>query len=166
MDNEFFLFSLQKSIKSFLQENLKNISLDSFKDGVITFVTGFVPIFNFDYELNVMNDLKTLGITDVFDIDKADLSNLTKEKVVINKMLQKAKIDFSNEGIKAAAATAIGGAGSAGCYFEHLYDVPVEEIDMTFDKPFMFIIRDKNTGEVWFVGTVYEPTDYQRGFNW
>ena len=35
--------------------------------------------------------------------------------------------------------------------------VPVEEIDLTFDKPFLFIIRDKETGEVWFAGTVYEP---------
>ena len=38
-----------------------------------------------------------------------------------------------------------------------MYDVPVEEIDLTFDKPYMFIIRDKESGEVWFAGTVYEP---------
>ena len=24
----------------------------------------------------------------------------------------------------------------------------------------MFLIRDKNTKEVWFAGTVYEPTEY------
>ena len=35
--------------------------------------------------------------------------------------------------------------------------MPVEEIDLTFDKPYMFIIRDKDTGEVWFAGTVYNP---------
>jgi hypothetical protein len=33
----------------------------------------------------------------------------------------------------------------------------VEEIDMTFDKPFVFFIQDKDTGEVWFAGTVYQP---------
>ena len=38
------------------------------------------------------------------------------------------------------------------------YDVPVETIDMTFDKPYFFLIRDKVSGEVWFMGTVYEPT--------
>ena len=49
-----------------------------------------------------------------------------------------------------------GGAGG-GDPFDYLYQVPVEEIDLTFDKPYMFLIRDKENGEVWFVGTVYEP---------
>jgi len=38
-------------------------------------------------------------------------------------------------------------------------------IDLTFDKPFMFIIRDKDTQEVWFSGTVYEPTKYKEEDN-
>ena len=51
----------------------------------------------------------------------------------------------------------VGGAGDVNCSFEYDYDVPVEEIDITFDKPYMFIIRDKDNKEVWFAGTVYEP---------
>ena len=35
----------------------------------------------------------------------------------------------------------------------------IETIDLTFDRPFMYLIRDKETGEVWFAGTVYEPID-------
>jgi len=31
-----------------------------------------------------------------------------------------------------------------------------KKIDLTFDNPYMFVIRDKDTGEVWFTGTVYE----------
>ena len=64
--------------------------------------------------------------------------------------------DFSNNGIKAAAATQVGGLGAANGGFDYFYEIPVEEIDLTFDKPFMYIIRDKATGEVWFAGTVYE----------
>ena len=44
-----------------------------------------------------------------------------------------------------------------GGSFDYLYKVPVERIDLTFNKPYMFIVRDKSTGEVWFTGTVYEP---------
>ena len=44
--------------------------------------------------------------------------------------------------------------------FEYLYEVPVEHIDLTFDSPYLFLIRDVDTGEVWFTGTVYEPTEY------
>ena len=44
--------------------------------------------------------------------------------------------------------------GDVDCSLESL----VEEIDITFDQPFLYVIRDKDTGEVWFTGTVYEPT--------
>lgn len=35
--------------------------------------------------------------------------------------------------------------------------VDEEPVDITIDKPFMYVIRDKKTGEIWFAGTVYEP---------
>lgn len=38
-----------------------------------------------------------------------------------------------------------------------IYEVPIEVIDITFNKSYMFLIRDTSTGEVWFTGTVYEP---------
>ena len=132
----------------------------NFKEGVVTKINGKIPVFDFEYELNLINDLQKMGVTNIFDINKADLSNMLEgdTKQFIEKAAHKANIAFSNEGVKAAAATALGGAGSAsGPHFEHLYDVPVEEIDLTFDKQYMFIIRDKATGEGWFAGTVYEP---------
>ena len=106
-----------------------------------------------------MDDLNKLGVTDVFDSKKADLSKLSDAKgVYINHASHKANIDFSNDGIKAAAATAVGGMGSAAGGFDYLYEVPVETIDITFDKPYLYLIRDKASGEVWFTGTVYNPT--------
>lgn len=144
-----------------LINNLKPIELDSFKDGVITEVYGYIPMFKFDYELSLKKDLNKLGITNIFDSEKADLSKLTSSKALINQVTHKANIEFSNEGIKAAAAIALGGAGAGMCGFDYLYEVPVEKIDLIFDNPYMFIIRDKNSGEVWFTGTVYEPVEYQ-----
>ena len=143
-----------------LINSLKSISLDNFKDGVITEISGYVPMFHFDYELDLMADLKELGITDVFDSNKANLSNLTTEQAYINDAKHKATIEFSNDGIKAAAVTIAGGEGGASGGFEYLYEVPVEHIDLTFDSPYLFLIRDVDTGEVWFTGTVYEPTEY------
>lgn len=143
-----------------LISNLKSIELNSFKDGVITEISGYIPMFKFDYELKLVSDLNTLGIKDVFDKDKADLSNLTSDNAYISNAKHKANIEFSNEGIKAAAATSIGGAGSGSCGFNYKFDVPVEKIDLTFANPYMFIIRDKDTGEVWFTGTVYEPIEF------
>ena len=158
-----YISSADASSINTLVSNLKPIELESFKDGVITEISGYIPMFNFDYKLNLLEDLNTLGITNIFNPEKADLSNLSSEGAFIDKAEHKANIEFSNEGIKAAAATALGGKGAAGCKFDYLYDVPIEKIDLTFDNPYMFIIRDKDTGEVWFVGTVYEPVEYKRG---
>ena len=142
-----------------LIRSLKTIELSNFKEGVITTITGFIPMFDFEYDLDLVKDLKTLGITDVFN-DNADLSNITSDKAFINDVSHKSNIKFTNEGIKASAATEVGGSGGGSCGFDYNFKVPVETIDLTFDNPYMFIIRDKDSGEVWFTGTVYEPLKY------
>ena len=53
-----------------------------------------------------------------------------------------------------------GGKGGGGDY-DYFFDIPVEIIDITFDKPYMFLIRDVETGEIWFTGTVYEPKKWE-----
>ena len=137
--------------------NLKELKIENFKEGVATIIRGDIPLFKYEYELSLMEDLKKLGIEDVFDNEKADLSNMVDTKgSYIDQAIHKANIEFSNDGIKAAAATAMGGYGATSGGFEYLYTIPVEEIDLTFDKPYMYIIRDKDSGEVWFAGTVYE----------
>ena len=143
-----------------LIDGLKSIELKNFKDGVVTNITGKIPLFNYDYDLDIEEDLKKLGIKELFDGNRANLTNMLEEGVKVDafKMKHKADIDFSNEGIKAAAVTMGTGMGAGGYGFEYKWDVPVETIDMTFDRPFLFLIRDKDTGEVWFAGTVYEGT--------
>lgn len=138
-------------------DNLKDLKSENFKEGVVTKIIGNIPKFNFEYELNLKEDIKQLGITNVFEEGKANLTEICdNEEVYITDAVHKANIEFTQDGIKAAAATEFAGSG-AGILFDYLYDVPVEEIDLTFDKPFMFLIRDKKTGEIWFMGTVYEP---------
>ena len=146
--------SLNNDIKK-----LKAIKLENFTDGKVTKIVGDIPLFSYKYELQLMNDLKKLGIEDVFDAKKADLSKLSDvDGIYINHASHKANIDFSNDGIKAAAATAVGGMGAAAGGFDYLFEVPVETIDITFDKPYLYLIRDKASGEVWFTGTVYNPS--------
>ncbi len=142
--------------------NLKDIDINNFNDEVITEIVGYIPIFKFDYDLKLKEDLIKLGISDVFSLNKADLSNITNSSSVINEAKHKAYIELSNNGIKAGAATGFAAMGmSYKCGFDYKFDVPIETIDLSFDKPFLFIIRDKYSGEVWFTGTVYEPNKYK-----
>ena len=141
--------------------NLKELKAENFKEGVVTKITGYIPKFKFEYELKLKEDLEKLGIKDVFEQGKANLVEICEdEDIFINDAVHKANIEFTQDGIKAAAATMMGGAG-AGSSFDYIYDIPVEEIDLTFDKPYMFLIRDKETGEIWFMGTVYEPLSWE-----
>lgn len=162
------IMPIKQDLDSFIEEKteddiknligqLKELKLENFKDGVLTKIRGYIPKFKFDYDLNLQEDLEKLGVTDVFEAGKANLTKITDdESVFIGSVAHKATIEFTENGIKAAAATGAGGLG-AGEDFNYYFDIPIEEIDITFDKPYMFIIRDKETGETWFVGTVYEP---------
>lgn len=142
--------------------NLKSFNRsEDFEEGYITRVYGFIPKFSYEYELDLKKQLNTLGVTDVFDSEKADLSNIVDlENAYINNAVHKANIEFTQDGIKAAAATFLGGAG-AGEPFDHRLEMKVKDIDLTFDKPYMYLIRDVETGEIWFAGTVYEPLDIE-----
>lgn len=158
LDN--YINDLTTDYLNYLINSLKAIEFDNFKEGVITEISGYIPLFKFEYELKLMQDLQKLGITNVFDENKADLSNLTSSDAYITDAKHKSTIEFSNNGIKAASTTYVGGAGNIKSGFDYIYDVPVEKIDLTFDKPYMFLIRDKESNEIWFMGTVYEPYEY------
>ena len=127
----------------------------------MTKIEGSIPFFKYDYELKLRDNLQELGIKKVFSPETADLSGITKEEgAYVSDVKHKATIDFSNDGIKAAAVTSMSmyTAGLGDYEFEYLFDVPVETVDLTFNQPYMYLIRDVETGEIWFTGTVYEPS--------
>ena len=142
-------------------KNLKEIKSENFEDGIVTKINANIPVFDYEYNLDLKNDLMKMGITNVFEKDNANLSKFSKQKgTFISDVVHKSNISFSNDGIKASAVTLGGGLGDAGCNFDYLYEIPVKEIDLTFDKPYIYIIRDRESGEVWFSGSVYEPNLY------
>ena len=115
-----------------------------------------IPRFSYDYSLNdfakVLNDL---GMIDSFNPDKADFSKIIspsnqQENIYIGEAIHKTHIDFNEKGTKAAAITYFGMYKSSVNYDEKI-------IEMNFDKPFIYIIRDKETKEWLFFGVVYEP---------
>ena len=110
-----------------------------------------IPRFDFDYSIAFKDELKELGINDAFDMN-ADFSNITGDtSLFVGDAIHKADIEFSEKGVKAAAA-------SAAIMLEKAIEIDEElPISVVIDKPFMFVIRDKATGEVWFTGAVYEP---------
>jgi len=109
-----------------------------------------IPRFSFDYDLKLKDELLKLGITDVFDPNKSDLTNIVNTGLYVSDVLHKANIEFTEKGIKAAAVTVIYAT-------DGMVPWKPQPLEININKPFLYVIRDKNTGEIWFVGTVYEP---------
>ena len=148
---------LSNYVENFEEDTLKNITSNltlasKTKNGLDI----FIPRFSFDYELSLNDDLKTLGITDAFDENLADFSNMSiKRPLWVGGALHKANIDFTEKGVKAAAVTVIYMTDESIMINEN------KPIEIKIDKPFMYLIKDKKTNEIWFVGTVYEPNSWE-----
>jgi serine protease inhibitor len=158
--------SLDQYIDSINNEKINNIinniktKAKDFEEGVVTRITGFIPKFIFEYSLDLKKGLINLNVKNVFDSEHAELSNISDvEGIFIADAKHKTNIEFTQDGIKAAAATTLTGAGG-GSPYNYYFKVPVKEIDLTFNKPYMFIIYDKENKDVWFIGSVYEPLRY------
>ena len=114
-----------------------------------------LPRFSYSYEVNdFIASLKKMGINDVFNSELSNLSRISDSESVlyVGDAIHKTKIELYEDGTKASATTFFGvmykGMSIAQDY---------EEINLKFNKPFVYMIREKNTGEILFFGTVYEP---------
>ena len=112
-----------------------------------------IPKFKFEYDLKLKDDLQALGMKEAFSRYDADFTEMTSNTkgLYVGEALHKANIEFTEKGIKAAAVTVF------AMFEKSSIPMPKQTIDINIDHPFLFLIRDKATGEVWFVGTVYEP---------
>ena len=104
-----------------------------------------VPKFDLSADLDLMNTLKSLGITDLLDKDKADLSGLTSLDTFLTQAEQMTRVSVDEEGVEAAAVTIIAD-GNGG--------IPDETCVMNLNRPFLFVLRSQ--GVPLFVGVVNE----------
>ncbi|HWV25431.1 MAG TPA: serpin family protein [Thermomicrobiales bacterium] len=113
-----------------------------------------LPKFEFDLGQSLNQMLKSLGMTALFDPEKADLSGMTgegtDEKLAVSDVLHEAFISVDEAGTEAAAATVVAIEATSA-------PVPEETVVLEVDRPFLFAIRDTETGTVLFFGRVMNP---------
>lgn len=100
-------------------------------------------------EMDLINPMQSLGLIDVFGMN-ADLSGMTGDKsLLISTLVQKAFIDVNEAGTEAAAVTIAVAQEKAM--------ISPDPITISFDSPFLFLIRDTNTGAILFIGQLMQP---------
>lgn len=111
-------------------------------------VTLAMPKFEYESEFSLKDALEVMGMTDAFS-DNADFSGMTGNlDLFIKDVVHKAFVSVDEAGTEAAAASAV---------IMDLKAAPGEPVEVTVDRPFIFLIRDIQTGTILFIGRVVNP---------
>ncbi|XP_067323625.1 serpin B3-like [Anolis sagrei] len=110
----------------------------------------FIPKFKLEEKCELVPILEAMGMTDVFQWGKADLSGISKNQdrnLIVSDIIHKAYVDVNEEGTEAAAATGV-----------EVVPVSVEILpEFKAEHPFMFLIRHNSTGSILFGGRYSSP---------
>merc|ERR1712013_486519 len=103
-----------------------------------------------DQSTELVSVFQSLGVSDIFAADSADLSGITPEPVFISDIIHQTKIEVNEEGSEAAAVTGfqidIRNGGSS-------------PIILNINKPFFFVIQDLKNNIPLFMGKIVNPTE-------
>lgn len=105
-----------------------------------------LPKFSFEYETGLKDALLAMGMKDAFNPDRADFSGISDTPLFISEAKQKTFIDVNTKGTEAAAITYIGILETS------IGPDEAQPVVFTADRPFMFVIHEKSTGAILFLG--------------
>jgi serine protease inhibitor len=110
----------------------------------------FMPKFKLETGYDLVSPCIKLGMKDAFDAGKADFRGMgwPKGELWISQIKHKAFVEVNEEGTEAAAATAVEMSTKS------IQSYPV----FRADHPFLFMIRDNQTGSILFMGRIVEPS--------
>ena len=122
-------------------------------------VSLFMPRFSAGTQATLAGVLKSLGMPLALKRGEADFSGIHvpksyEEILYIGDVIHQANIDVDEKGTEAAAATAIIMQATGGCTGPS----PAKTITLRLDHPFLFFVRDLETGAVLFMGRVVDPS--------
>lgn len=108
-----------------------------------------MPKFEYEARLNLSQTLYNMGMEDAFTPFAADFSGMDGTlNLYISKVIHQATITLDEFGTEAAAATAV---------VMELGSLPPAPLVITIDRPFIYMIRDNQTGAILFLGRVKNP---------
>lgn len=110
-----------------------------------------MPKFDISSQSDLIEGMKNLGLSEIFDERVSDFTPLTDSKdLFVSKIDHAARVAVDEEGVIAAAYTVI------EVYASGVPTFPDEEIDFTLDRPFFFAVTSQDNLPL-FTGVVEQP---------
>jgi serpin B len=134
------------------QAGLTAQKLDSILGSMKTYdVSLWLPKFSVESRFDLASVLSSMGMTDLFTPGVADLTGInTTEQLFIQSVIHQANMDVDEQGVTAAAVTVALGLGGAA--------EPPPHVDLHVDHPFLYFIRDRESGAILFMGRVNDAS--------
>lgn len=105
-----------------------------------------LPRFNSELQLSLNDIISKMGASKMFEPAQAQFTHFANGNFYVSKMLQKAKIEVSEEGTKAAAVTAAVMTMSA------FHPEEPRHVEFHANRPFVYMITEKMSGAIFFMG--------------
>lgn len=110
-----------------------------------------LPKFDVDSQTDLIEGMKAMGVTDIFDYTISDFTPMTDTPMLyVNQINHAARVSIDEDGCIAASFTVISNAPGAAPPIE------LDEIDFVLDRPFLFIVSSRDNLPL-FAGVVNEP---------
>ncbi len=157
--DEYFSMSIYLPKESVHIDSVIGLMTDNAWDGWMTqfeetAVHLEMPSFKLEYKSKLNNVLKDMGMSIAFSPDSANFLRMLPSggsysgNLYIDEVMHKTFIEVNEEGTEAAAATSIGmGFTSVPTY-----------TDMKVNRPFIFVIRERASKALLFMGKVVDPS--------
>jgi serine protease inhibitor len=111
----------------------------------------YLPKFEFRFEKSLNENLEALGMVDAFSAAKANLTGISDGgSLAISEVKHKSYIKVDEQGTEAAAVTIVVVNCTSANPEYGLFDV---------NHPFVFLIREKDTNSILFMGIVNDPSE-------
>ncbi|MBI5273219.1 MAG: serpin family protein [Chlamydiia bacterium] len=111
-----------------------------------------VPKFRVEQQLELADLLQALGMKQVFT-PSADLSGIDGlSALYLSDVIHKSFLSFSESGVEAAAATAAVISATSGW-------MPIPHSPFVIDRPFYFVLAERTTKTILFIGHIQNPCD-------
>lgn len=111
------------------------------------YVDLYLPRFKVEETYDLKDTLRALGMVDVFNPQRANLSGMTGTKdLLVSKVIHKSFVEVTEEGTEAASSTAV--VVIVGSPPTHPFHC---------DHPFLFFIKHNKTNSILFLGRVSSP---------